>query len=87
MRALLERADARTDAPDHAERPSTLSPGERDVLALVGEGRTNLQMAQALHLSPASVKTYVSRILTQLDLSNRTQAAILAYEAGLVRAA
>ncbi|MFE9564553.1 response regulator [Streptomyces sp. NPDC006487] len=87
MRVLLERADTRTEAPDHAEQLSTLSPGERDVLALVGEGRTNLQIAQALHLSPASVKTYVSRILTQLDLSNRTQAAILAYEAGLVRAA
>ncbi|MFJ7265959.1 response regulator [Streptomyces sp. NPDC099050] len=87
MRVLLERADTRTGAPDHAEQLSTLSPGERDVLALVGEGRTNLQIAEALHLSPASVKTYVSRILTQLDLSNRTQAAILAYEAGLVRAA
>ncbi|MCM1971422.1 response regulator transcription factor [Streptomyces sp. ZAF1911] len=87
MRVLLERADTRTEAPDHAEQLSTLSPGERDVLALVGEGRTNLQIAEALHLSPASVKTYVSRILTQLDLSNRTQAAILAYEAGLVRAA
>lgn len=87
MRALLERADTRTGAPDHARQLSTLSPGERDVLALVGEGRTNLQIAEALHLSPASVKTYVSRILTQLDLSNRTQAAILAYEAGLVRAA
>ncbi|MCJ0868361.1 response regulator transcription factor [Streptomyces sp. AP-93] len=87
MRVLLERADTRTGAPDHAEQLSTLSPGERDVLALVGEGRTNLQIAQALHLSPASVKTYVSRILAQLDLSNRTQAAILAYEAGLVRAA
>lgn len=87
MRALLERADTRTGAPDHAEQLSALSPGERNVLALVGEGRTNLQIAQALHLSPASVKTYVSRILTQLDLTNRTQAAILAYEAGLVRAA
>ncbi|MGW1775944.1 response regulator transcription factor [Streptomyces sp. NPDC002104] len=87
MRVLLERADTRTGAPDHTEQLSTLSPGERDVLALVGEGRTNLQIAQALHLSPASVKTYVSRILTQLDLSNRTQAAILAHEAGLVRAA
>ncbi|MFE2288342.1 response regulator [Streptomyces sp. NPDC059443] len=87
MRALLERADTRTGAPDHAEQLSTLSPGERDVLALVGEGRTNQQIAEALHLSPASVKTYVSRILTQLDLTNRTQAAILAYEAGLVRAA
>lgn len=87
MRVLLDRADTRTGAPDHAEQLSTLSPGERDVLALVGEGRTNLQIAEALHLSPASVKTYVSRILTQLDLSNRTQAAILAYEAGLVRAA
>ncbi|MFI5864321.1 response regulator [Streptomyces sp. NPDC051546] len=87
MRVLLERADTRTGTPDHAEQLSTLSPGERDVLALVGEGRTNLQIAQALHLSPASVKTYVSRILTQLDLSNRTQAAILAHEAGLVRAA
>ncbi|MEV7524496.1 response regulator transcription factor [Streptomyces sp. NPDC091371] len=88
MRALLDRAtESRPEPPDHAERLESLSPGERGVLALVGEGRTNQQIAEALHLSPASVKTYVSRILTQLDLSNRTQAAILAHEAGLVRAA
>ncbi|MFJ8014558.1 response regulator [Streptomyces sp. NPDC096339] len=87
MRVLLDRAADRPEAPAHSERLESLSPGERGVLALVGEGRTNQQIAEALHLSPASVKTYVSRILTQLDLSNRTQAAILAHEAGLVRAA
>ncbi|MFD7263765.1 response regulator [Streptomyces sp. NPDC059874] len=88
MRVLLERAaEGRPETPEHAQRLESLSPGERGVLALVGEGRTNQQIAEALHLSPASVKTYVSRILTQLDLSNRTQAAILAHEAGLVHAA
>ncbi|MFE7664349.1 response regulator transcription factor [Streptomyces celluloflavus] len=53
------------------------------MLALIGSGLTNAQIARRLHLSQASVKTYVSRALAKLGLDNRTQAAILAYEAGL----
>ncbi|WP_411144440.1 response regulator [Streptomyces sp. x-80] len=60
-----------------------LSDSERRVLALIGAGLTNAQIARRLHLAQASVKTYVSRTLAKLGLDNRTQAAILAYEAGL----
>ncbi|MBC9719589.1 response regulator transcription factor [Streptomyces sp. TRM66268-LWL] len=68
----------------HAKLES-LTDSERDVLALIGSGHTNQQIAEELHLSLASVKTYVSRILTRLRLDNRTQAAILAYEGGMLR--
>ncbi|MFJ4188291.1 response regulator [Kitasatospora sp. NPDC089509] len=62
---------------------ASLAPSEVEVLRLIGEGMTNQQIAQARQLSVASVKTYVSRILTALGLENRTQAAVLAHQAGL----
>ncbi|MEU7166283.1 response regulator transcription factor [Streptomyces morookaense] len=65
------------------EKLSLLSQGERRVLALVAAGMTNAEIARTLHLSGASVKTYVSRTLAKLGLDNRTQAAIIAYEMGL----
>ncbi|MEV7596888.1 response regulator transcription factor [Kitasatospora sp. NPDC089797] len=61
-----------------------LAPGEVEVLRLLGDGLTNQQIAHARQLSVASVKTYVSRILNALGLENRTQAAVLAHQAGLV---
>ncbi|MFF4404787.1 response regulator transcription factor [Streptomyces sp. NPDC001262] len=61
-----------------------LNESESKVLTLLGSGLSNLDIARRLHLSSASVKTYVSRLLGKLGLENRTQAAILAYEAGLV---
>jgi DNA-binding NarL/FixJ family response regulator len=54
------------------------------VLVLVGRGLSNAEAAKAVHMSEATVKTYVSRMLTKLGLTNRTQAAILAHEAGLL---
>jgi DNA-binding NarL/FixJ family response regulator len=61
------------------------SPAEgREVLALLGSGEWNVELARWLFVSEATVKTYVSRLLTKLDLANRTQAAILAYDAGLL---
>ncbi|WP_043262948.1 response regulator transcription factor [Streptomyces sp. CT34] len=56
---------------------------EREVLALLGQGMSNLSISKELHVSESSVKTYVSRILTKLQLENRTQAALLAVELGL----
>ncbi|MGD3111791.1 response regulator [Streptomyces sp. YGL11-2] len=53
---------------------------EREVLALLGQGMSNLRISRELHMSESSVKTYVSRILTKLQLENRTQAALLAVE-------
>ncbi|MEU2951022.1 response regulator transcription factor [Streptomyces xanthochromogenes] len=63
----------------------SMTESERDVLALIGSGLTNQQISEQLHLSLASVKTYVSRMLARLQLENRTQAAILAYESGMVQ--
>jgi DNA-binding NarL/FixJ family response regulator len=74
---------------DHPQRIESrrklamLSDRERDVLALIGRGLSNADAAQNLFMSEATIKTYVSRMLTKLGLANRTQAAILAHEAGL----
>ncbi|WP_281421024.1 response regulator transcription factor [Actinoplanes auranticolor] len=58
-----------------------LSPGERDVALLVAQGRTNQEIGTALRMSTATVKAYVSRILTKLDLTNRVQVALLVHDA------
>jgi len=65
-------------------RLEVLTGSERQVLGLVGRGLSNAEAARAAHMSEGTVKTYVYRILTKLDLTNRTQAAILAHEAGLL---
>ncbi len=65
-------------------RLAELSEREREVLRLVGRGESNATIAKELFVSEATVKTYVSRLLAKLDLANRTQAAILAHEAGLL---
>lgn len=60
-----------------------LSERERAVLALLGEGLSNADAGRRLHMSEATVKTYVSRILAKLGCENRVQAALLARDAGL----
>ncbi|MFE1873629.1 response regulator [Streptomyces sp. NPDC059496] len=60
-----------------------LSERERGVLALLGEGLSNAEAGRRLHMSEATVKTYVSRILAKLGCENRVQAALLARDAGL----
>ena len=84
-RRLLERV-----ATDLREAPDTtaldaLTEREREVLALVGQGRTNTEIGQALFLSPLTAKTHVSRIMTKLDARDRVQLVVLAYDTGLVR--
>ncbi|MFI6419339.1 response regulator [Streptomyces sp. NPDC050842] len=64
-------------------RVAALSQKERDVLAVLGEGLSNADAGRRLHMSEATVKTYVSRILAKLDCENRVQAALLARDAGL----
>ncbi|MFI6470614.1 MULTISPECIES: response regulator [unclassified Streptomyces] len=75
------RAAARAD--EARRRVGVLSERERDVLALLGEGLSNADAGKRLHMSEATVKTYVSRILAKLDCENRVQAALLARDAGL----
>jgi DNA-binding NarL/FixJ family response regulator len=83
--SYVDRAAAprRTAARD---RVAELSDRETEVLRLVGRGESNAAIGKELFVSEATVKTYVSRLLAKLELGNRTQAAILAHEAGLLDA-
>ncbi|MBO3095885.1 response regulator [Cellulomonas dongxiuzhuiae] len=82
-RRLVGRYASRV-APPPAADGSPLTPRELDVLRLVADGLSNAEIARALVLSPETVKTYVSRILTKLDLRDRVQAVVWAYRTGLV---
>ncbi|GIF03840.1 response regulator [Actinoplanes siamensis] len=72
------------------ERPTVhrdlapLTPREREVLTLLGRGLSNTELAGALTLSEATVKTHVARIFAKLELRDRAQAVVLAYETGLI---
>ncbi|GGM57725.1 response regulator [Dactylosporangium sucinum] len=57
---------------------------EREVLTLIGQGRSNHEIAGALHITVATVKAHVARLLTKLDARDRVQLVIIAYERGLV---
>ncbi|MFJ8933646.1 MULTISPECIES: response regulator transcription factor [unclassified Streptomyces] len=66
------------------QRVEALTPREREVLGLVGAGLSNPEIADRLHLVEGTVKAYVSAVLERLEVKNRVQAAIVAYEAGLL---
>ena len=91
--ALLSPSVTRTVLGSIAARPQTvlddaplraLSPREREVLEQVGRGLSNDEIAQALFLSPATARTYVSRLLAKLGARDRSQLVVLAYETGLI---
>jgi DNA-binding NarL/FixJ family response regulator len=84
-RRLGERfARPATQAPVPVPELTSLTVREREVLVLLARGLTNAELASALTVSEATVKTHVARILGKLGLRDRVQAVVLAYETGLV---
>ena len=84
-RRLIDRHVTQTDAAGAARIDQALSPREREIFRMLARGSSNTEVAERLFLSPATVKTHVQRVLTKLDLRDRVQAVILAYEAGIIR--
>ncbi len=85
-RRLLDRfLGSASSEPRDAAVLDVLTEREREVLLLVAQGLSNTEIARKLFLSEATVKTHVGRILAKLELRDRVQAVVLAYETGLVR--
>ena len=84
-RVIEAFAGAPAPDPSVAAALDGLSTREREVLTHLARGATNAEIAAALYLSAATVKTHVANVLGKLGLRDRTQAVIFAYESGLVR--
>jgi DNA-binding NarL/FixJ family response regulator len=84
-RRLLDRFIDSVAVPPDVPALDRLSPREREVLVEMAKGLSNAEIAQELYLSEATVKTHVGHVLAKLDLRDRVQAVVFAYEHGLVR--
>jgi DNA-binding NarL/FixJ family response regulator len=85
-RRLIDTYVSRPQQSANAEHDGMdeLTPREREVLGLIATGLTNAEIAEALHLSPLTAKTHVSRILMKLGARDRVQLVVIAYRTGIV---
>ncbi len=84
-RQLLAEFASRAKEPIQATGLEELTEREREIVALVGEGLSNQEIAARLFVSPATAKTHVSRAMGKLGARDRAQLVVIAYESGLVR--
>jgi DNA-binding NarL/FixJ family response regulator len=84
-KTLIEEFAARSAEPRPTGELERLTEREREVMALVGAGLSNDEIAQRLYVSPATAKTHVSRAMVKLRARDRAQLVVMAYESGLVR--
>lgn len=83
---IAEFTSSAASTPANLELLRSLTPREEEVLVLVARGRSNGEIADELHMSAATAKTHVSRILTKLGARDRSQLVVIAYESGLATA-
>jgi DNA-binding NarL/FixJ family response regulator len=84
IEAFVEQERAATPPVTEGDRLDELTPREREVLALVGRGLSNTEIADELILSPLTAKTHVARLFSKLDARDRAQLVVIAYETGVV---
>lgn len=77
-------ADTSTATPEQVDKLNRLTTREREVFELVARGKTNAEIGDELFMAGPTVKTHVGHILTKLDVRDRIQAVIFAYESGVV---
>ncbi|HWG25879.1 response regulator transcription factor [Actinospica sp.] len=83
-RRLISEFTRRTRSSEKEGRLALITDREREVVALVGQGLNNEEIAASLSISPATAKTHVSRAMTKLSARDRAQLVVFAYESGLV---
>jgi DNA-binding NarL/FixJ family response regulator len=84
-RRLVSEFASRSRQPHASKELDVLTDREREIVALVGEGLSNDEIAERLVLSPATAKTHVSRAMVKLGVRDRAQLVVVAYQTGLVR--
>jgi DNA-binding NarL/FixJ family response regulator len=86
-RRVIESLQTGGSAPTARAHPrlASLTDREREVLALIGDGSNNAEIAERLVVSPATARTHVSRIMIKLGARDRAQLVVIAYQSGLVR--